>query len=133
MYADDLLLLSASFQGMQAMLHICTCFGRSHDILFNVNKTVCTCIGSVMPNGCSLYLSSQPVPCVNSYKYLGIKFLVKKTLTVDVSFITRKFYGACNSILVRSKGTCKTVRVQLAKSFCLPLLTYSVGALSSLI
>jgi len=129
MYADDLLLLSASFQGMQAMLDICTCFGRSHDILFNVNKTICTCIGSVMPNGCSLYLSSQPVPCVNSFKYLGIKFLVKKTLTVDVSFITRKFYGACNSILVRSKGTCETVRVQLAKSFCLPLLTYSVGAL----
>jgi len=35
MYADDLLLLSQSLQGMQSMLDICTSFGNSHNIVFN--------------------------------------------------------------------------------------------------
>jgi len=41
-------------------------------------------------------------------------------------------YATCNGILTRSKCTRETVQVglHLAKSFCLPLLTYSVGALN---
>ena len=38
MYADDLLLLSPSLRGMQAMLDICTRFGTSHNIAFNVKQ-----------------------------------------------------------------------------------------------
>ena len=38
MYAHDLLLLSPSVRGMQTMLDICTNFGRSHSIIFNVKK-----------------------------------------------------------------------------------------------
>jgi len=83
-----------------------------------------------MSRGNSLYPSNETVPYVSSFKYLGIKFLVKKSLTIDVPFIKRKFYAACSSILMGSKTTCEIVQVQLAKSFCLPLLTYLVGALN---
>ena len=129
MYADDLLLLSPSLRGMQAMLDICTRFGTSHDIVFNVKKTLWSCTGNVMPSGNFLYLSNETVPYVNSFKYPSINFLVKRSLTNDVPFIKRKFYAACNSMLMRSKTTCKILQVQQAKSFCLSLLTYSVGAL----
>jgi len=63
-----------------------------------------------MSIGNYLYLSNETVPYVNSFKYLGIKFLVKKSLTIDVPYIKHKFYAACNSILIRSKTTCEIVQ-----------------------
>jgi len=54
-----------------------------------------------MSRGNSLYLSNETVPYVNSFKYLCIKFLVKKSLTIDVPFIKRKLYYTCDSILMR--------------------------------
>jgi len=44
--------------------------------------------GNVLSRCNSLYVSNEIVPYVNSFKYLGgIKFLVKKSLTIDVHFI----------------------------------------------
>jgi len=66
---------------MQAVLDICTRFGMSHNIVVNVKKTVWSCTGN------------ETVPYINSFKYLGIKFLVKKSLTIDVPFIKCKFFA----------------------------------------
>jgi hypothetical protein len=49
-------------------------------------------------------------------------------LTVDTSFIQRKFYASLNSVLVECSSA-EQVKVQLIKSFCQPLLTYCIGAL----
>jgi len=38
MYADDLILLSSSVSGLQAMLNTCDLYGKSHALLFNVKK-----------------------------------------------------------------------------------------------
>ena len=38
MYADDILLLSASVVTLQSMLSICSEYGRKHDIIFNCKK-----------------------------------------------------------------------------------------------
>jgi len=40
MYADALLLLTPSVNGMQSMLDICSAYGGLHDIVFNGAKTV---------------------------------------------------------------------------------------------
>jgi len=40
------------------------------------------------------------------------------------------FYVACGSVITRSHGVAEPVRVQLIKSFRLPLLVYCIGALS---
>ena len=45
MYADDLLLLSASVSGLQYMLDICYKLGVENDIIFNQKKSVCIRIG----------------------------------------------------------------------------------------
>jgi hypothetical protein len=54
--------------------------------------------------------------------------LLRKNLEVNVTPITRKFYAALNLVLYKCKSAAEPVKLQLAKSFCLPLLSYSVGA-----
>ena len=61
--------------------------------------------------------------------YLGVQFLCGNTIEVDVVPVKRQFYAACNSTLARSSGTCDPVKVQLVKSYRLPLLVYCIGAL----
>lgn len=131
LYADDLLLLSPSVIGLQKMLDICSIYGTVHNIQFNPNKTVSVAIGKRMSsrNVSNVSIDDQPIPWVDQLKYLGVTFNVNVALTVDVSFIKRKFYAALNSLFVRCSGTAEPVKVQLVKSFCLPLLTYCIGAL----
>ena len=61
-------------------------------------------VGAHRKNATTLYINNQLIPCVHKFKYLGINFIAKRTLTVDIAGIKkRKFYAACNSILVRGK------------------------------
>ena len=46
MYADDVLLLSASVNGLQLMINTCSTYGDEHCIQFNTNKSVCTKFGN---------------------------------------------------------------------------------------
>jgi len=48
---------------------------------------------------------------------------------VNVASIKRKFYASRNSLLVRCSSVAEPVEVQLIKSYCLPLITYCIGAL----
>ena len=71
------------------------------NILSAVNFAVSMYIvGAHRNNAITLYLNNQLIPCVNKFKYLGINFIAKRTLTVDTASIKRKFYAACNSVLV---------------------------------
>jgi len=47
----------------------------------------------------------------------------------DPCYIRPKFYTACNGILSRSHSVDEFVKLGLVKAFCLPLLTYCLGAL----
>jgi len=49
-YADDIILLSPSLIGLQAMLHVCACYGNTHDIIFNSKKSVCIAVGKSVVN-----------------------------------------------------------------------------------
>ena len=62
---------------------------------------------------------------LNSYACV----VLAPTFQVDCNVIKKKFYAACNSILCHSRRNCELVRLQLIKSFCLPLLTYCLGAI----
>ena len=71
----------------------------------------------------------MPIPWVEQLKYLGVVFNAHGALTVDVASIKRKCYAAVNSVLAKCSCIAEPVKVQLIESFCLPLLTYCVGAL----
>ena len=94
----------------QFELYLSTCRGQCFD--------VCVVVGAHRNNEITLYLNNQLIPCVNKFKYLGINFIAKRTLTVDTASIKRKFYAACNSVLVRGKYSSEIVQVELIKSHC---------------
>jgi hypothetical protein len=48
MYADDLLLLSASISDMKCMLDICALYGDTNNILFNQSKSSCLKVGKCL-------------------------------------------------------------------------------------
>jgi len=58
-----------------------------------------------------------------------VHFTCGNRIDIDINPVKRHFYAACNSILAKSRGAEEPVRVQLIKSYCLPLLVYCIGAL----
>jgi len=98
MYADDLLVLSPSVNGMQSMLDICSVYGGLHDIAFNAAKTVIMSVGRNVVHKPLMLIAKHEIAWVDHCKYLGVSFLTRSNLVVDVLPIKRKFYGAVNSI-----------------------------------
>ena len=73
-YADDMVLMSPTPQGLQKMLNICEQYALSHDIVFNTKKSVCMVIPSTFFRGMPLpdiTLGGNVLSYVDSYKYLG--------------------------------------------------------------
>ena len=52
----------------------------------------------------------------------SVHFVSGVDVDVNIAPVKRNFYVACNSINARSHGVADPVRVQLVKSFCLPLI-----------
>jgi len=131
MYADDIILLSPSVCGLQCMLDKCVQYGVEHNILFNVKKSLYAVAGKKKPEfAISPCLYQSPLPRVDVFKYLGVYFRVEDVLKVDCGVIKRKFYSACNTLFQRTKYCSEPVKLQLVKSFCIPLITYCIGALT---
>ena len=93
-YADDILLLSASVASVQAMLNIYDDYGSKHNILFNVKKSVCFKIGSKWSSATNcMTLNNEEIKWVSSCKYLGVMFITDVTFHVDCGCVKRKFYA----------------------------------------
>jgi hypothetical protein len=126
MYADDLLLLSASVYGLQQMLDQCSLVCTDSLLEFNCNKSMCTMIGPSSKYLVSdLKLGNKNISWTSSFKYLGISFLSGKKLSVDVSVIKRKFFAASNCILGNVKCLNDVIKLNLMEAYCLPLLQYA--------
>ena len=114
MYADDLLLLSASVSGLQKMLNIC--YSNCSDSLFefNINKSNCAVIGpSAIYDIDSMILGPDKLSWTTVIKYLGISFQVGKRMVLDIAVTKRKFFASVNGILGKTKCTNETVRLAL--------------------
>ena len=133
MYADDLLLMSASVSGLQRMLDICYRFGVNNSIVFNQRKSICTLVGRNQHKPVErMTLGDMKLEWVNSFKYLGHTFNCGCFLHFDSRCVARKFYGSFNSIFGQCKYTDECIiKLCLVKSFCVPLLTYCIGAIDA--
>ena len=130
MYADDLLLLSASVDGLQRMLNCCSELSAKALINFNCKKSTCVIIGPA--SKCvvkDMKLGSDSISWSNSFKYLGVCFSVSKKLFVDVSTIKQKNFASCNCILAQAKCMDDLVKLKLLESYCLPILLYATAAM----
>jgi exonuclease III len=127
MYADDLILLSASILNLQSMLEICSTTGKELGLKFNSNKSNCLHIGpSVINNKPALLLDNQIIGWSNKIKYLGIWVNSNVKFDIDISDCRRKFFLSVNTLLVKTKFTCDMVKLNIIESSCLPILMYGV-------
>jgi hypothetical protein len=131
MYADDLILLSASVAGLQNSLNVCSSISLELRLEFNCKKSCCIAFGSKY-NECklSLKLGAQSIDWNQSIKYLGVVFVAGVVLNVDTDVISRKFYAACNSVYSKAACLSELAKLHLIESYCLPLLTYAIGSLN---
>ena len=111
------------------MLDICSVICR-HNVVFNPTKTICSVVGKQKFRISDVYLDNHVIQLCDNFKYLGVTFSCSNELVVDIAPVRRRFYVACNSVITCSHGVAEPVRVQLIKSFCLPLLVYCISALS---
>ena len=131
MYADDLILLSASVLDLQTMLDTCHAVGSILGIKFNPEKSKCILIGpnlNIQPS--ALLLGQIQLTWVNNLDYLGITLTSFKSFQVNLSSIRRKFFTSVNSILAKCTFTSDMVKLKLLEAHCLPILLYATESLN---
>jgi len=130
-YADDILLISASVVQLQQMLDLCSSCADDLDIHFNHKKSNLIKFGHDYnkDNIDTLKLNGCDVTWVNRLKYLGIHIVSDKLINIDVSDTIRKFYAAANAIAYRTRRVNEMARLSLFESFTLPILCYGCEGL----
>ena len=118
MYADDLIILSASQSGLQAMLDICISTCENLSLKFNYKKLCCIYFGrECYQKFNDLMLGDETICWQSSINYLGVFLLSEKSLTVDICASKRKLFMSCNCILSNSSNLCELVQLHLQQTF----------------
>jgi len=131
MYADDILLLSASVNGLQQMLNSCNSICDECLLEFNCSKSNCFVIGPAAKYTITdMQLGKGSISWSPLVKYLGITFNTGKALTADLSIVLRKFYASCNCILGNTKCMNDIIKLNLMESYCLPILLYCTTSIT---
>ena len=126
-YADDLLLLSASRSGLQAMVAICEKFAKARHLKFSSNidpvksKTKCivfTPKKKLRVNIAPIILNHDPLPWVEEVKHLGNVLQCDNTMKRDVAIKRGKFIGKINSLLQELHFVEPEVFVRLMNIYC---------------
>jgi Reverse transcriptase (RNA-dependent DNA polymerase) len=129
-YADDIILLSASLTGLQTMLDKCSTVISDLRLNFNCNKSVCVAFGKHSASQLAdVNLNNTTLQWSHSLKYLGVNFKNGCRMNCDIDYITRKFYAASNCIFNNSSGLDDLLQLHLQSSYCLPILQYASPAL----
>jgi hypothetical protein len=131
MYADDVILLSSSIDGLQAMLNKCYDVSLGLRLKFNCAKSRCIVFGPSFRKSLPvMYIGPDVIQWTSSIKYLGVVFTAGVTIKCDIDVITRKFYAASNCICGNTVGLDELLQLNLQQIFCLPVLQYATAALN---
>ncbi|XP_040357166.2 uncharacterized protein LOC121046700 [Ixodes scapularis] len=72
-YADDMVLMADSLQGLQGLMNECGAMGEALGLSFSSHKSGLMAFGAAEENGtANLSIQANPVPWVDHYKYLGV-------------------------------------------------------------
>ena len=113
------------------LLDVCESELQYLDTSINVNKSVCTRVGSRHAQPCRNLFTSDAREIVlrESITYLGVYFVSSKSLKCSLSnnYSKRSFYRSFNAIFGKVGGlAAESVTVDLLESKCLPSLYYSL-------
>jgi hypothetical protein len=130
MYADDLVLISASLYKLQKMINICLDEFHNLDLTINVKKSDCIRFGprhSVVSS--NLCVDNAQISWSDNIKYLGIVFVSGNKLGVDLKSSRTNFFRSFNSIYSKISKANEVVIVSLINSHCLPTILYGLEAI----
>lgn len=131
MYADDLLLLSASLAGLQELLDVCILTSSDLCLTFNEAKSHCLVIGPhCHTHLADVFLGEKSLNWARSIKYLGMELMAGSSFDIDLDQTRRKFYVSVNTILRHCSGASELMKLYLCESYCLPVLMYAVESLN---
>jgi len=130
MYADDLILLSASVEGLQYMMDVCKAVSVEAMMKFNCKKCSYAVVGRASRHIISdMRLGNDKILWSGSFKYLGIPFNTGRSLTVDTQLIKRKFFASSNCILGNVSCLNEIIKLSMVETFSLPILLFATAAL----
>ena len=133
MYADDIILLSPSVKGLQAMINRCLSICKKLRLSINFSKSYCVMFGRIkksVADPAQIEINNSIIPWVDSISYLGVQIVSGIKFSISVEKIRRNFYVAFNTIMSRVKHLEQLLQLSLIETYCMPLLTYGCNALT---
>ena len=104
LYADDIILLAPSVQGLQIMLNLCYNTSLNLGLTFNPMKCYCISFGALHRNTIQpMFIGSHAIDWVSQITYLGVCVCAGRSIGFDIGVIKRTFFAACNSVYASAK------------------------------
>lgn len=131
MYADDILLLSPTVDGLQQLLHVCENELEQLDMKLNVNKSVCIRVGPRFNADCAELRSRNGavLKWTDSCRYLGVYFVRGRTLKCSFSNAKSRFFRAFNAVFGKvGRAASEETVIELIRAKCIPILLYATEA-----
>jgi len=132
LYADDLILISPSVHGLQALLSLASVSFLNLGFEINPSKSCCLRIGHRFMSSCQdICVNGTPIHWVKEARYLGVVFKSSKHLSFNWFEARGNYYRALNSILGSlGRNPPLDVIFKLVKTICFPILSYGIAAVS---
>jgi hypothetical protein len=130
MYADDLMLLSATVTDLQLLMKLCYETLSDLDMPINIQKCMCVRVGPRALFPCeNIEIYSHHLACVSEIRVLGVYISNSKRFSCNYDEALRKFYRCANTIIGRIGNTTATNTVlTLVASQAIPILMYGTEA-----
>ena len=124
-FADDIILLSASRTGLQAMVNICHDFAASRNLKFGTNvnpmksKTKCILFSKkkVTAGLANVVLDGDLLPWVDHIKHLGHTLQADNSMKMDIAQKRGAFIGKVNSLMQEFSSTSPSIMTRLVNTF----------------
>lgn len=131
LYADDILLISASVSDLQNLLHRCELELYWLNMAINARKSCCMRIGPHCDKNCAPIITTDGsiIPWVSQIHYLGVDFVKSQCLKISLVNAKKSFYRALNAVFGKIGRTASIpVLLDLVNKKCLPILLYGLEA-----
>jgi len=131
-FVDDAVIISPTIQHVQSLVNMATRWADQHGIAFNILKcgSLQTHCAARTPMPSSILCNNQPIPFVNTYKYLGVMFASKGIDFDSQSTLLCERVGRhLGALRWYSASWCPRIRFNILKSILLPTLEYSLPLL----
>ena len=124
-YADDLVLISASVCKLQKMVDLCLNVLTSLDLKVNVKKSACIRIGRDFKHDCvQLAADGTLIPWVPCFTYLGVALISATKFSLDLKPARIKFYRSFNSLYCKISKASEVLIASLVNTFCIPAMMF---------